>query len=133
MVSQFWQRYGRAAVDLFASRENTYCQLYFSLKEEDAPLGVDELAHPWPNVLLYAFPPLSLISPTLSRVRDQGLSLILIAPWWQSKHWIAEIVQLLSDQPWPLPLCRDLLSQARGEIYHPHPEQLALWAWPVRG
>ncbi|XP_027146580.1 uncharacterized protein LOC113748120 [Larimichthys crocea] len=133
VVSQLWQRYGRAAVDLFASRENAHCQLYFSLTEEDAPLGVDALAHPWPNVLLYAFPPLSLISPTLTRVRAQGLSLILIAPRWPSKHWIAEIVQVLSGQPWPLPLRRDLLSQAGGEIYHPHPEQVALWAWPVRG
>ena len=84
---------------MFALRENAHCQLYFSLTEENALLGVDALAQPWPNVLLYAFPPLSLISPTLTRVRDQGLSLILIAPRWPSKHWIAEIVQLLSGQP----------------------------------
>lgn len=133
VVEQIWQRYGRAAVDLFASRENTQCPLFFSLSDADAPLGVDALAHPWPKTLLYAFPPLSLISPTLIRVRDQGLSLILIAPRWPSKHWIAEIIQLLVDEPWPLPIHRDLLSQARGEIYHPHPEQVALWAWPVRG
>ena len=80
VVSQLWQRYGRAVVDLFASRENAHCQLYFSLTEDDAPLGVDALAHLWPNVLLYAFPPLSLFSPTLTRVRDQGLSLIFDSP-----------------------------------------------------
>ncbi len=28
---------------------------------------------------------------------------------------------------------RDLLSQAEGEIFHPHPERLALWVWPVSG
>ena len=133
VVFQVFQRYGQAAVDLFASQENAQCPLYFSLSDVEAPLGVDALAHPWPDVLLYAFPPLSLISPTLARVREQGLSLILIAPRWPSKHWVAEIVQLLSGQPWPLPLRRDLLSQARGEIYHPHPDQVALWAWPVRG
>ncbi|KAL6467752.1 hypothetical protein MHYP_G00234290 [Metynnis hypsauchen] len=133
VVAQLWQRYGQAAVDLFASRENAHCPLYFSLLDGNAPLGVDALAHPWPNLLLYAFPPLSLISPTLVRVRDQGLSLILIAPHWPSKHWVAEIVQLLAGQPWPLPPRRDLLSQAGGEIYHPHPDSMALWAWPVRG
>ncbi|RXN03176.1 protein FAM126B isoform X1 [Labeo rohita] len=26
---------------------------------------------------------------------------------------------------------RDLLPQAEGEIFHPHPERLALWAWPL--
>lgn len=49
------------------------------------------------------------------RVRDQGLSLILIAPLWPSKHWIAEIIQLLVDEPWPLPTCQDLLS-GEGDI-----------------
>ena len=133
VVGQIWQRYGQAAVDLFASRENAQCPLFFSLMDVEAPLGVDALAHPWPNVLLYAFPPLSLISPTLDRVREQGLSLILVAPRWPSKHWVAEIIQLLAGEPWPLPVRRDLLSQAHGEIYHPHPDRVALWAWPVRG
>ena len=133
VVGQIWRRCGLAAVDLFASLENTQCPLFFSLSDVRAPLGVDALAYPWPNVLLYAFPPLSLISPTLARVREQSLSLILIAPRWPSKHWVAEIVQLLAGDPWPLPLRRDLLSQAGGEIYHPHPDRVALWAWPVRG
>ncbi|XP_034567334.1 uncharacterized protein LOC117832353 [Notolabrus celidotus] len=133
VVEQIWQRYGRAAVDLFASRENAQCPLYFSLSEVNASLGMDALAHPWPDVLLYAFPPLSLISPTLARVRQQSLSLILIAPQWTLKHWVAEITQILADEPWPLPIRRDILTQAHGEIYHPHPDRIALWAWPVRG
>lgn len=133
VVGQIWQRYGQAAVDLYASWENTHCPLFFSLSEADAPLGVDALSHPWPNVLLYAFPPLSLISPTLTRVREQGLSLILVAPWWPSKPWIAEIIQMLAAEPWCLPFRRDLLSQAGGEIYHPHPDRVTLWAWPLKG
>lgn len=79
MVDQIWERYGRAAIDLFTSLVNTKSLLYrqtLSLKDE-APLGVDVLAHPLPDVLFYAFPPLSLTSPT--RVRENGLSLLLIA------------------------------------------------------
>lgn len=52
---------------------------------------------------------------------DRGLSVILVAPRWPGKHWLAEIFQLLSGPPWLLPLRRDLLSQARGEIFHPPP------------
>ncbi|XP_049322641.1 uncharacterized protein LOC125782478 [Astyanax mexicanus] len=133
VVNMVWKRYGLPAVDLFASRENAQCHQFFSLKDRDAPLGVDALAHEWPRALLYAFPPLALISPTLIRVREAGLSVILIAPNWPQKTWLAEITQMLYAQPWPLPLRRDLLSQARGEIFHPHPERLALWAWPVKG
>lgn len=133
VVAQIWRRYGRARVDLFASAENTQCPLFFSLTDQSAPMGLDAMAHEWPRVLLYAFPPLELITPTLARVRERNLTLILIAPRWQGKHWLAEIFQLLYDQPWRLPLRRDLLTQARGEIFHPHPERMALWAWPVRG
>jgi hypothetical protein len=97
--------------DLYASRENTQSPVFFSLRNRDATMGVDTLAHEWLRVLLYAFPTLSLISPTLSRVRENGLSLILIAPHWQ------EITQLICSQLWPLPLRRDLLCR---EIFHPH-------------
>ena len=55
-------------------------------------MGVDALAYEWPRVQLYAFPLLALISPTLARVRERGLSLILIAPHWLGKHWLADIV-----------------------------------------
>lgn len=133
VVKQLWLRYGQATVDIYASAENAQCPLFFSLHDRMAPLGIDALAHEWPHVLLYAFPPVALISPTLARVRERGLSMILVAPHWPAKHWMAEIFQLLAGPPWQLPLRRDLLSQARGEIFHPHPERLALWAWPVSG
>lgn len=63
IVEMLWMRFGRASVDLFASRGNCHCPMFFSLRDVDAPLGVDALAHPWPRVLLYAFPPLCLIFP----------------------------------------------------------------------
>lgn len=133
VVSQIWNNYGEAEVDLFASREDAQCHLYYSLTDQSAPLGLDALAHEWPRVLLYAFPPLELITLTLSRVREKKHSLILVAPYWPAMHWMAEIFQLLCGRPWPLPLRSDLVTQARGEIFHPYPERLALWAWPVRG
>ncbi|XP_076137379.1 uncharacterized protein LOC143119644 [Alosa pseudoharengus] len=133
VVAQIWLRTSRAKVDLFASEENAQCPMFFSLRDQKAPLGIDALAHQWPHVLLYAFPPLELITPTLARVREQSLSLILVAPRWPGKPWLAEIIPLLHSPPWPLPPRRDLLSRANGEIFHPHPERLALWVWPVKG
>ncbi|XP_067312120.1 uncharacterized protein [Pseudorasbora parva] len=67
-------------------------------------------AHPWPRVLLYAFPPLCLIILTLARAREGFFSLILIAPRWPKAPWLAEIIPLLYAQPWCLPLRTDLLS-----------------------
>ncbi len=54
-VQEIWHKYGQAKVDLFASEENTHCPLFFSLKEMDAPLGMDALAHPWPETVI-SFP-----------------------------------------------------------------------------
>ncbi len=65
VVEQIWGIYGRATVDLFTSHNNAQCPLFFSLKDQSAPLGIDALAHEWPRTLLYAFPPITLISPTL--------------------------------------------------------------------
>ncbi|KAI2662214.1 ORF V: Enzymatic polyprotein [Labeo rohita] len=53
-VQKIWEVFGKAEVDLFASKDNSHCPIYFS-KDRDA------LAHNWPNLLLYAFPPTSLI------------------------------------------------------------------------
>ena len=130
VAAQIWARYGTPVVDLFASEENTKCQYFFSLTGSST-LGVDALAHPWPRGLLYAFPPLPLIPPTLARVRNQGLRLLLVAPAWGS--WRSDVVPLLYDQPWQLPLRRDLLTQAGQEIFHPRPQDLDLWVWPVKG
>ncbi len=57
-VSQIWDLFGKAEVDLFASQESSQCPLWFSLSFP-MTLGIDAFAHPWPNVSLYAFPPIN--------------------------------------------------------------------------
>lgn len=96
-----WQRFSKAAMALFASRNNARCPMFFLLRDEDAPLSVDELAHPWSQVLLYVIPPLCLIVPSLARLRDQNLTLILKVPRWPKAPWLVEILPLLYVQPWP--------------------------------
>ncbi len=48
-------------------------------------LGIDVFAHPWPNVSLYAFPPVKLIPAVLCRVKMSGARLLLIAPFCPSQ------------------------------------------------
>nr|XP_046244201.1 uncharacterized protein LOC124058723 [Scatophagus argus]XP_046244202.1 uncharacterized protein LOC124058723 [Scatophagus argus]XP_046244204.1 uncharacterized protein LOC124058723 [Scatophagus argus]XP_046244205.1 uncharacterized protein LOC124058723 [Scatophagus argus]XP_046244206.1 uncharacterized protein LOC124058723 [Scatophagus argus]XP_046244207.1 uncharacterized protein LOC124058723 [Scatophagus argus]XP_046244208.1 uncharacterized protein LOC124058723 [Scatophagus argus]XP_04624421 len=55
-----------------------------------------------------------MIPPTLSRVREHGHALILIAPHWPVMHWLVEIYQLMCAQP-----CRDLLSQGGRGCFPP--------------
>jgi hypothetical protein len=135
IVRLIWQRFGTAQVDLFASRENTHCRWWFSLSPRDLPpLGVDALAHtPWPRALLYAFPPLQLILPLLERVRQERLSLILVAPENRSALWFPELAALSRSAPWPVPFRPDALSQAHGTVHHPPDVSGRLLVWLLRG
>ncbi|XP_062372037.1 uncharacterized protein LOC134059609 [Sardina pilchardus] len=133
VVLNIWGMFGRARVDLFASEESTHCPLWFSWTEESSLLGQDALAHDWPEVLLYAFPPIPLILPTLQRVLQQGHRLLLVAPFWPGRTWFPLLHKLCSGSPWRLPDRRDLLSQLQGQIWHPDPLCLQLWVWPLQG
>ncbi|XP_061590737.1 uncharacterized protein LOC133456285 [Cololabis saira] len=133
VVRMIWDRYGEARVDLFASECTTHCPLWFSLAETSAPLGMDALANTWPRGLLYAFPPIPLVMPTLHRVRLSGHRVLLVAPKWPSRIWFSTLLSLLDGEPWQLPVRSDLLSQLGGEVWHPSPSLLQLWAWPLRG
>ena len=123
-VQSLWRRFGRAKVDLFASIDNAHCPAFFS-KSEDA------LAQSWPSGPLYAFPPVSLLPQVIERVRKARHTVLLIAPFWENQAWFPELIQLADSAPWPIPVRRDLLSQARGSIWHPHPEHWSLHAWSL--
>ena len=125
-VQLLWETFGRAQVDLFASHENAHCPKFFS-KSKDA------LAHVWPRCPLYAFPPVSLLPQVLERIRENGCPVLLVAPLWTNQTWFPVLMQLTSAAPWPVPLRRDLLSQAEGSIWHPRPDLWSLHAWAING
>lgn len=133
MVEQIWHRFGVAVVDLFASSENAHCPLYYSIERDIPPLGCDAMAHQWPQGLLYAFPPFSLLPNLLQRISQEEIEVILVAPYWPHMTWFSWVTPLLHGTPWKLPVRRDLLSQAQGTLFHPFPQGLNLWAWPLRG
>ncbi len=83
VVGGIWGRFGRAVADLFVSRSNTHCPLFFSIGRDAPPLGTDAMAHQWPWGLLYAFPPFCLLPSLLQRVRVEEVSLILVALNWR--------------------------------------------------
>lgn len=125
VLDQIWARFSHAMVNLFVSRENAHCPLFF-LHDQAVPLG-DAFVPEWLCVLLYVFHPLALIPLTLQRVQENCLPLILIAPHQSSVHSLAEMRQLLCDCQWPLSLYRDLCSQADISL-HPHPQRLSVFS-----
>ncbi len=115
VVSQIWERFYEAEVDLFASQETAQCPLYFSLTPP-APLGLDAMAHTWwPRRGLYAFPPIALLPGVLAKVHQRESRLLLIAPRWLTRIWFSDLISLLDGSPWAIPVRRDLLYSGTGD------------------
>lgn len=133
VVERIWETFGKATVDLFASEEASHCPLWFSLVDSTSPLGQDALAHDWPKVLLYAFPPFPLIDHTLRRVLQEGHRLLLVAPYWPARTWFPMLRRLCCGSPMRLPSRTDLLSQMGGRMLLSNPDRLQLWVWPLQG
>ncbi|XP_016423541.1 uncharacterized protein LOC107752164 [Sinocyclocheilus rhinocerous] len=130
-VRMIWTRYGRAEVDLFATSENARCPLFFSLSH--SPLEGDALTSHWPAARLYAFPPINILPLVLCKIREEGASVILIAPNWLNQPWFPVLTELLVAPPWPISIRKDLLPQASGSVWHPNPELWSLHVWLLRG
>ncbi len=131
-IRLIWSRCGEAQVVLFASREFSHCQLYFSLTE--GPLGTDALAHSWPRALCkYTFPPVSLLAQTLCKVREDEEQVLLVVPFWPTRTWFPELILLATAPLWRIPLRKDLLSQGLGTIWHPCPDLWNLHVWLLDG
>ncbi|KAI2661423.1 Transposon Ty3-G Gag-Pol polyprotein [Labeo rohita] len=73
------------------------------------------------------FSPIALLPGVLERVRRDGVSLLLVAPFWPGRVWFSDLISLLDGSPWEIPVRRDLLSQAGGSLLHPRPELWKLW------
>ncbi|KAI2664621.1 Transposon Ty3-G Gag-Pol polyprotein [Labeo rohita] len=99
VVKQIWRVFGPAQVDLFATRENTQCPLWYSLAHP-APLGLDAMVQTWPRLRLYTFPPIALLPGVLERVRRDGVSLLLVAPYWPGRVWFSDLISLLLFTSW---------------------------------
>ncbi|KAL0149293.1 hypothetical protein M9458_055331 [Cirrhinus mrigala] len=97
--------------------DNTAVVYY--INHQGAPLGLDAMVQTWLRLRLYAFPPIALLPGVLERVRRDGVSLFLVAPFWPGRVWFSDLISLLDGSPWEIPVRRDLLSQAGGSILHP--------------
>lgn len=97
--------------------------------------ATDAMQQVWPEGLLYAFPPFSLISRVLHKVRrDRFLHMIIITPAWHSQPWYPQLLEMSIQNPILLPKRKDLLRNPSGKT---HPlttnNSLRLVTWKVSG
>lgn len=119
-------------VDLFRSNTNHQTSRFFSQFLMPGMEGVDALQSSWPPGLLYAFPPLAIISKVFHKLLAKGAELILTAPHWPHHPLFVDLVALLVASHCRLP--RDPRALNQDSLLHPDANWLQLTtAWRLSG
>ena len=119
IADRIFRAWGRPFVDLFVLSINTKLATY----------KVDSLVQNWDGLYDYAYPPTSLISACLNKVRTENVEIVLIAPGWPNQEWFPDLLDLPIDFPITLPPVQKLLKQTFLHHFHPHPWNLNLHPW----
>ncbi|MCG7869237.1 MAG: hypothetical protein JAY74_23055 [Candidatus Thiodiazotropha taylori] len=130
-LNSWW---GPFKLDLFASRHNTQLEQYVSWYPDPYAQAVDAFQQPWKMEGLYLFPPFAMIPRCLMKVQQDKISVVLIAPPWQTQPWFPSLLSMLGESPSLLPPYKDLLSSPNGQV-HPlaHQQRFRLVAWRISG
>lgn len=93
-IQPIFHLWGKPIVDVFATAQNTQCDLYCTRGGHDPHSLGDGLLLDWSTEYLYMFPPIPLISRVLRKIQDQHAQAILIAPWWPRQNWFPALMQM---------------------------------------
>ena len=128
------QRHGPFTIDLFANRNNSQLERFYSYLPDPLAEQFDALVQPWREENAYAFPPFNLISKCLRKTSLEVATLLIICPVWPAQPWYPHLLRLLTDNPLLLPTHDDLLLDPLGNR---HPmvinNSLPLAGWKVSG
>lgn len=74
-------------LDPFACRATALVPRYCSLRPDPGALARDGFSLDWTNEVLWLNPPWELIPQVLYKLRTEGGTGVLVAPWWPSQSW----------------------------------------------
>ena len=85
---------GPCQVDLFATRLNNQLRKFISWNPDPFAWATDAFQTSWVDMVGYAFPPFALIGRCLQKILQEGCSVVLVAPVWDTQHWYPLLLQL---------------------------------------
>ena len=94
-----WKMWHQPQINLFRTRFN---KKFVSPVPDSIAWAVDTLSLPWEELDQYAFPPVTILSKVVAKLRDYLYRIIiLIAPGWPDMFW--DLVAMSSQIPLCLP------------------------------
>ena len=67
-------------IDMFASRLNKQLPKYASWTPDPKSYIIDCISTSWENTYIYAFPPFSMIWPTINKIEKEAEKALIIVP-----------------------------------------------------
>lgn len=86
-------------IDLFASRLNKQVERYISWKIDPGPLSADAFTCDWSNLVFYAFPPFTILSRVVQKIRSESAVGLLVFPQWPTRSWYPMILRMCTTSP----------------------------------
>ena len=122
-------------VDLFATRANSQLPQFVSWDPDPEAIAVDAFTLNWSKFdYVYIFPPFSVISRVLAKMRRDGARGLIIVPHWPTQHWFPSLMTMLVGAPVEMgPSPRLLILPGRARKKHGLFKTLKLLACPVLG
>ena len=121
-------------IDLFASRLNAQYERYVSFRPDPEAFAVDMFSLSWQSLDFYAYPPFSIISRVLQKVRRDRAEGVIIAPCWPTQVWWPVLQTMTVGQPILLPSKMSLLSlPSHPTARHRLLPKMRLMAWRISG
>ena len=113
LFSKITHLYGVPCIDLFASRTNHKVDTFVSWYPDPCSVAVDAFSLPWHYNLIYCFPPFSLIGRTLKKIREEGVTAIVVVPLWPTQNWYPTYLSMMIDYP-------AIFQATTSNLYLPH-------------
>ena len=82
---------------MFARNINYQFYTCFSYKADPKAKAVDSFTVSWHSLKFYAFPPFSIISRTLKKIKAEKAEGILVVPYWPNQVWFPVLFKMLID------------------------------------
>lgn len=124
--------FGTPEFDLFASIQNHKCSRYASWKLDPNSEIIDAFTFNWKNIKFYAFPPFSLISKVLHKIKKDKAEGIVVAPFWPTQPWYPLWSKLIVSKVIYFEPKKDLLFSPF-RVEHPLHADLTLMAGKLSG
>ena len=112
--------FGPHDIDLFASKLNSQLKRYYSYLPDEIAEVIDAFTTQWTDNNYYCFPPFSLISRILQRLKADKTDMTLVVPLWPTQHWFPQLLHSIVNNSFIIPIQDRLLYQPKQpSVVHP--------------